>query len=162
MSDVFEASLLTDIVNVTVEYLGELFEGRTVLTRPLRPADPGGSLAVFPVTWVPVADSLEIAGIVQGEPILQRYDMRLQNMAKAGNEEDGRRQINQDAKFLRAILYRDQELAVRLRAVAETLFNVQEHVKRFSPRTQRFVTSEIRGTFVYLATTEWWIETESV
>lgn len=135
-----------------------------IVARQLRPNDADLAIGVFPVDWLPVEDSYEMAGRLTGapwEPTLSRYTFRLQVMVKDTDDEQGRRRYGIEAKNLRSILYRDQELPVRLRALKETDLESVEQVKRYGIRNQRYLNNEMQGIWLYLAVTDLWIETET-
>lgn len=129
-----------------------------IIERPLRFSDPERSIGVHPVDWQPVQQSAQIG---QQENALARYLIRIQNMVKHTDEIEGRAMYNADAKMIRVILYRDQGLRVRLGELNETLLDTIERFKRMGIQTQRFMNNELStGSFVYLATTDLWVETE--
>jgi hypothetical protein len=135
----------------------------SIVDRALRPQDPNKSIGLFSVDWVPDLNSLEMQGPdLPAEPTMQRYNFRIQNYIRSADKTGGGRLFANDAKNVRAILYRDAELGVRLRAIEEDTLGSREHVKRYGVRTQRYLNNEFSGTFVFLATTEFWIDTETV
>jgi hypothetical protein len=67
-----------------------------------------------------------------------------------------------DAKVLRAILYRDNQLVVALSSLTDEILGSRERYKRLGVRSQRFLTNELRGTMHYLSVTDLWVETETV
>lgn len=130
-----------------------------VIRRPVRQTDPERTIGLFLVDWTPRMDSVLIGP--QWEPELATYEYRLQLLIKHTDEIEGRRMFGAASKSLKAILYRDPDLVVRLTTLNETVLDVRETVKRFGVRRQRFLNNEIRGSFLYLAATDLWVETES-
>ena len=150
-----------NIVDTLRDGLVDAMKGyeETIVGRPLRPADANQSIGIFPVDWMPREDSYEIGGY---GPTLASYTIRLQLLVKHTDEEEGRAQYAIDTKKLRAILYRDTSLRLRLSQLSEVAFDSLERVKRTGVRNQRYLNNEIQGTFLFLATTELWTETETV
>jgi len=132
-----------------------------IVDRSVRPTDPSRTLGIFPVDWNPVQESYEIS---RGnfEPTLGRYTYRIQVLVKHTNEEEGRALYTSDTKIVKAILYRDATLVQRLTSIQETSFGSIERAKRWGVRHQRFLNNELQGQFIFLATTEVWLEVESV
>lgn len=137
-----------------------LDEDFVIITRPLRNTDPSRSVGIFPVDWRPSENSFEMTGGVG--PTLSRYLFRVQNLVKHTDEIEGRALYAHDSKLVRAVLYRDTALRVRLAALTETTLGMRERTQRYGVNTQRFLNNEINGMFLYLSTTEFWLETETV
>lgn len=130
-----------------------------ILKRPLRHTDPALSLGVYAHNWVPNQDG---ALIGQNEPAMATYLYRIQLMIKHATETEARALFTSHGKMVRVILYRDTALGVRLAGLQEDLLGSRERFMRFGVRNQSFLNNELRGTFVYLATTDLWVETETV
>jgi len=109
------------------------------------------------VDWTPDPNSAQMG---QMENVLNTYLIRIQNLVKHTDEEEGRNLYVLDAKMVRVILYRDSALRVRLGSLDETIMGTQERFKRMGIRNQRFLNNELSGQFVFLATTDLWVETE--
>jgi hypothetical protein len=129
-----------------------------ILKRPLRHTDPALSLGIYAYNWVPNPESAQIG---QNEPALATYLYRIQLMVKHATETEARALFTSHGKIVRAILYRDTALRVRLAALQEDLLGSRERFMRFGVRNQSFLNNELRGAFVYLATTDLWVETET-
>jgi hypothetical protein len=82
-------------------------------------------------------------------------------MVKSLEEQEGRVAFTLHAKMVRAILYRDPDLRVRLGGLQEELLSTAERVKRYGVMRQDFLTNELQGTFVFLASTDLFVETET-
>jgi hypothetical protein len=130
-----------------------------VVQRPLRLTDPQRCGGVYVANWNPVEESHEIG---QEEATLNRWNYRIQNLVKHGDETVGRSLFAVDAKVLRAILYRDNQLVVALSSLTDEILGSRERYKRLGVRSQRFLTNELRGTMHYLSVTDLWVETETV
>jgi hypothetical protein len=136
-----------------------LFPFDTVLARPLRPTDPAVSLGMFAVDWVPDDRSHEV-GRTHG-PTLSTYVFAVQGLIRHGDEQSGLRLHSILAKNIRSMLDRNQGLHVRLAGLSEASLGVAERAQRWGVRGQRFANNEVGGSFIYLSTTEFWLETES-
>src|ERR1700752_2892664 len=145
------------VIDVLHDRFKEMLTDREIVDRALRPTDPPRSVGMFPTDWFPDVDSHEIGG---REPTLGRYTYRIQTLVKHTNEEEGRALYAKDAKIIRAILYRDAELVTRLTGLQEITLGGIERVKRWGVRNQRYLNNELQGQFIFLATTELWLETE--
>lgn len=134
-----------------------------VTSRPLRNSDPVQSVGVFGVQWMPDEDSYEMRGgsLGRSEPTLQTYLMTVQTFIKDMDEEKGLAVHSVLSKMVRSMLYRNDPLRVALLALSVTMNSSTERAKRFGVRTQRYVSNEIQGSWLYLSTTEVWLETET-
>lgn len=126
-----------------------------VLRRPLRPTDPTGSLGVYASMWDP--SEFEIG---QYDPAVTRYQVILQSMIKHGNEEEGVSEHAALAKRIRVMLYRDEALRVRLHSLSISDGGLAESVRRYGVTRQNYLNNELQGTFLFLAVTELWFDTE--
>lgn len=136
----------------------------TILRRPLRESDPVQSIGVFGSQWFPDEESLEMRSIPSGvqEPTLQSYLIAIQAFVKDMDEERGLATHSVLSKMIRSMLYRDEELRLRLRALTVTMQGSTERMMRWGIRSQRFLSNELSGSWLYLSTLEFWIETETV
>lgn len=125
--------------------------------RQLRPTDPQLSIGVTVASWEHRTDSAQIS---QVEPALGVYTVHLQNMVKHVKEEEGRKIHNVQNALIRAVLYRNTKLRLRLVGVDEEIEGSAERVKRMGVRRQDFLSNQVSGTFLYLCATEVYVETE--
>jgi hypothetical protein len=126
-------------------------------TRPLRPSDPAVCVGVFPLDWA--ADEQEIGGT---EPTLSTYVYAVQSFVKHTDEQEGNLLHGLLSKTVRAMLYRDQPTRVALGTLSETSLGITERAQRWGVRQQRFANNEVDGQFLYLSTTDFWLQTESL
>ena len=135
-----------------------------VTSRPLRDSDPFQSIGVFASLWGPEQDSLEIIGAPLGrqEPTLQRYRVTIQVLVKNMDEEIGISEHATLSKMVRGMLYRDETLRVQLATLVWTDGLTTERAKRWGVVSQRFISNEIGGVWLYLSILEFWLETETV
>lgn len=147
--------------NNVVEVLAEEFMGiegmEFVLKRPLNATDPDMCLGVFALDWVP--EEYEIG---QYEPAIATYHYAVQAFVKHANEEEGIAKHTILSKMVRAMLYRESSIRVRLGSLTETSLGIKERTQRWGVRQQRFMSNEIAGAFLYLSTVELWLQTEAV
>ena len=136
----------------------------TILKRPLRPTDPNQSVGLIPVNWVPNQESLEIRGLPSPgpqEPTLQQYMLHVQAFVRDPEEMRGLAVHSVLTSRIRAVLYRDVPLRVGLAALAVNLVGATEQLKRWGFLQTRYLSNEVNGNWLYLSTTELWIETET-
>lgn len=157
--DVFPNNAVTVIKDRFQTLASDLF----IIGRPLRETDATQSVGVFGSTWQPDEESYEIKGGVLGsEPTLQRYAIGVQGFVKDMDEQRGLRVAGVLGKMLRAMLYRDSAMGVSLRALQVTMLGSTERLTRYGVRNQVYDSNEIpKGTWLYLSTLDFWIETES-
>ncbi len=134
------------------------------IKRPLRESDPNQSVGVFPSYWTPDEDSYEMRGIPspgRSEPTLSQYLIMVQAFVKDMDEERGLATHSVLSKMIRSMLYRDAPLRVGLAALTVTMNGSTEKTKRWGIRTQRYFSNELSGSWLYLSTLEFWLETET-
>lgn len=129
----------------------------TVLARPLRPTDPDVSIGVYLVDWTP-----RDYQIGQNDPVVGLYEFRVDLLVKHIEEMQGRTLSAKYAKMIRTMLYGDGDLRVALSQTTEEFNGLVERVQKCGVRVQRFLNNEIKGTFLYLASSEFYVETETV
>lgn len=128
-----------------------------VIRRPLRPTDPTESVGVFAMSWSP-----EDWQIGQFDPAVTQYLIAIQTFVKHGNEEEGVTAHARLAKRVRVMLYRDDDLRLRLGTLSAVEDGLTERTQRWGVRAQRYLSNELQGNFLFLAVTELWVETEIV
>jgi hypothetical protein len=146
-----------NVVDALAARLVTIAEVDVVLKRPLRPTDPSGSVGVFAVIWSP--SEYEIG---QHDPAVTRYSLNIQTFIKHGDEQEGITLHSRLAKRVRVMLYRDDALRVLLGSLSVTDAGNTERLQRWGIETQRYLSNEMEGTFLYLAVTDMWVETEVV
>lgn len=153
-------SFPNNIVQLLMDRLKVNMPDWEVLGRPIRIADPNFTLGVYALDWQPQDSTIQIGG--GSEPILSRYNLRIQNLIKHTDEAEARADFTVAAKSVRAIVARDPGLTVGLPALQETLLGAKEVLLRYGIRSQSFLNNDIKGTFTFLATTDLWVETETI
>ena len=153
------SSFPQNVIDAILPSVAELMPGYEVLQRPLRHLDPDQSLGIFPADWTPNQETVQMGD--QAEPAIAVYEFRIQVLIKASDEEMGRALFALACKSIRVMLYRDAALIVRLQALNETLLGTVESMKRYGVRRQRFLNNELQGRLMWLATTDFFLETES-
>jgi hypothetical protein len=161
--DLEEFEFPQSMVVCLVDFFTDKFQADepfVVVDRPLRPMDENGAIGVYSADCTPVPGSEEMMAPYYVGPTLNRYAFRIQNLGKGDQRTAGRRYAK-DAKRIRRMLASDQDLQLRLRELTEVSEFTTERVQRMGYTKQRFLNNEFRGTFIYLAVTEFWIETET-
>lgn len=135
-----------------------------VVRRPLRDSDSTQSVGVYGSQWDPEEDSYEMRGVPAGrhEPTLSRYLITVQAFVKDMDEERGLVVHSILSKMVRSMLYRDNTLRVGLLALSVVMNGSTERTKRFGVNRQNYVSNELSGTWLYLSTLEFMLETETV
>lgn len=135
-----------------------------VTKRPLRNSDPNQSVGVFANLWTPDMESVEMRGGPfprSSEPTLQQYIIGVQAFIKDMDEQRGLNVHSVLAKRVRTMLYRDADLRVGFSSLSSTAGGSTESARRWGVRTQRYISDEIEGSWLYLSTLEFWLETET-
>lgn len=126
--------------------------------RPLRPSDPAVCIGTFVIDWEPGEQELGFS-----EPMLSTYVWAVQLLVKHGDEQEGLNLHSNLSKQVRSMLYGHGPLRVALTALNENNGEGRlERVGRWGVRTQRYANNEIDGNFVYLSTTDFWLQTETL
>lgn len=137
-----------------------------VCKRPLRESDPVQSVGTFATQWLPDDDSHEMKGGILGggfghDPSIERYLVAVQAFVKDMDEERGLAVHSVLSEKLRTMLYRDEALRVGLSTLNTNLNGVQKRTTRWGISTQRYFSNELQGSWLYLSTLEFWLETET-
>ena len=138
-----------------------------IYQRPIKDTDDSQTIAVFPVAWQPETDSLEMMGR-RNEPTIQRYVIMVQSYIADMDEARGIRKHSLLAARVRHTLYRSQAVAVALPTL-EVVFSdsagpVKERVARWGVNGQDYMNNQLPNSnkFIFLSTTELFVETEFV
>lgn len=132
----------------------------TMFKRPLRHSDPSQSIGIFGALWTPEPETLEMGHYPQGEPTVGVYQLGIQFFIKDGDEERGLAAHSVFSTLGRRVLYRDQQLRVLLGALSVSDGITTEAARRWRVLNTRYMNNEIEGTFVYLSTVEFTLDTE--
>lgn len=147
-----------NVASIVAARIQVLYPDLLVVKRLLKRTDRTQSVGIAPDVWIPDITSFEFKSI---EPTVQRYLIRVQAFAKDTVEERGIATHSVMAKVIRAMLYRDQPLDVGLNTLSVTMFGATERIQRRGVNRQQFMNNEIDGTFLYLSTLEYFVETET-
>lgn len=131
------------------------------LKRRLYSTDPVQAFGVSPANWMPNDESLEMRGDLAQEPTIQYYGIVVQALCKDTDEPRGIAVHSKMSKIARSILLADIPLRDSLRVLYADLYGVRERTLRWSIRSQRYLSEELRGQFTYLSTIEVQLETEN-
>lgn len=130
--------------------------------RRLYNTDPVQAFGVSPANWLGEEESLEMRGGMLGhEPTIQKYGLVVQCLVKDTKEERGIAVHSKMSKIARSIMLGDKPLGDSLHALYADLYGVRERTLRWSIRSQRYLSEELKGQFTYLSTIEVQLETEN-
>ncbi|HEY6021685.1 MAG TPA: hypothetical protein VIY48_18005 [Candidatus Paceibacterota bacterium] len=150
-------------IDLMVPRFQTIDSGLYVCKRPLRESDPNQSVGVFAQQWMPNEDAYEMRGMSPSihEPTLSSYIIGIQAFVKDADEERGAAVHATLSKTIRTMLYRDNTLRVGLRSLSASVLGSLERTTRFGIRTQRYLSNELSGSWLYLSTIEFFLETET-
>lgn len=152
-----------NVVLLTQDRLSTVDPEMQVFRRPLKPTDPVQCMGIWGALWTPREDSYEFRGQDKArEPTLQNYNITIQGLNKDMDSERGLAVMSVLAKMIRGVLYHDAPLRVGLQALTASMYGSTERLKRWEIRSQRYLSNEVSGEWVYLSTTDFRIETETV
>lgn len=136
-----------------------------VFKRPLRNTDPQQSIGVFGQLWQPDQDSLEIQALgnpAPQQPSIQRYTLGVQAFIKDSEEGRGLAVHSVLSQRVRSVLYTNPDLQVVFSELKADLGEGWvESMRRWAVSVSRYFSGDLKGTNLYLTTTELWIETET-
>ena len=161
-----EAVFPNNFVEVLATVLPGIDEEVTLQKRPLRPTDPNYSLGVFATVWMPNDDSYEMGHLGGGgdsgpnEPTLSTYQIGIQVLVKDSDSERALAVGSLLNRRIRSVLYRNADLRLALASLYTTEDSVTERLKRWGIRSQRYISNEIEGKFVFISVLDMFIETE--
>lgn len=148
----------TNVVDVLVEELLNMEDVEATTSRGLTEDDTSGGIGVYVVSWAPPADAYVIG---QADPILNVYTFGLDLMIKALDRAEAATTLSVMTKRLRTMLYRDDDLQVRLKQLSETAFGRTETYKRMRVTRQDYRTGTLGGVHLAASTTTLTVETDS-
>jgi len=132
-----------------------------VFRRKLYNTDPAQAIGVAAENWSPNPQSYEMLGQGTSEPSINRYDVAVQCLIKDSDEQRGIAVSSKLSKMVRGILLADPPLRDSLRVLSSKLYGVTERTLKWSVPSQRYLSQELSGQFVYLSTIQVQLETES-
>lgn len=134
----------------------------TILMRPIRKGDPLQCFGITAAAWTPDLNSQEFVGMGGGHtgPTLSQYVVAIQTFNQDMDEERGLAVQAAMATAVRLKLSRDIDVRVALSQLASSNFGYSERFKRSYIQTQRFISNEVSGQFLFLSSTELVVETE--
>lgn len=165
-----DAVFPNNVVLLIQERMEQIDTDMVVLRRPLQPTDPVQCIAVFGTLWTPRQDSVEVGQALLGGggapkntmPTLQNYNITVQALVQDMDTERGLAVHSVLSKMVRGVLYHDTPLHVGLGLLSSQMFGVTERYKRREIVSQRFMSNEISGNWLYLSVLDLRIETETV
>ncbi len=149
-------------VNLMADRFQTLDPELFVCKRSLRESDPVQAIGVYGEYWSPDPDSLEMRGrSIAEEPTLSRYYISIQCFVKDMDEERGAAVHATLSKRVRTMLYHDDVLRIGLHLLTATVDGSTETTRKFGISTQRYLSNELQGSWLYLSLLESWLETEN-
>jgi hypothetical protein len=133
----------------------------TIYNRPLRGTDPSYAIGVYGTLWTPNDNSYEMDPQMAPEPTLQEYQIGIQTLIKDGDPIRALRTGSILNKRVRGVLYRNGPLRVALGQLKVYDGTYTESFTRCGIRTQRYMSNDLEGAFVFISVIDFWIETET-
>jgi hypothetical protein len=127
--------------------------------RSLNPMDNVQAIGVYPIRVEDVDDSFEIGR--RFGPTVERWIYGIQGLVKDADEVQGSADHGELVSRIEDILYNDQPLRLAL-ATTTALSNsgVIRRVTKCGVRSRNYMQGGLAGEFYFLATLEFWLETE--
>lgn len=122
--------------------------------RELEPGHANGSVGIFAVNWVPLDWEIGAAE-TRG-----KYYVYFQTINKDIERDKGAAESSKLVKSLRLMVYRSKPLQVALAGLSETILGATERALRWGVQEQRYQSNVIRGEFIFVSATQFWLETE--
>jgi hypothetical protein len=147
-------------------FLAGITDVDVVAKRPLTPLDPSFSIGLVALNWQPGDHEIGSASSNPGtlgrvEPSTGTYHYLIQALIKHSDALEGLAYHGLFTKQVRAMLYRDPGVRLGLAALTEKSMGVTERLQKWGIGAQRFASNEIDSEWLYLSTTELWVETET-
>jgi hypothetical protein len=135
-----------------------------IFRRPLRANDGYQAIGVFPDNWQPDDDSYEMIGGPSGRhmPSIQRYYIGVHAMVKDTDEELGQANHAELAERVRNMLYTDTDLHLALASLSVVTHSGKTvRAKRWGVESQKYLSNEFSGSWIYLANIRFYLEVET-
>lgn len=155
-----EATFPGNVVEILADVLPSVEVDSTCYKRPLRPTDPNYSIGVYPTIWQPNEETYEMGHSAPHEATLNSYQIGIQTLIKDGDTERGLAVGSIFARRVRTVLYRNEPLRIALGSLYVEDGTSRESMKRWGVRSQRYMSNDIEGKFVFISVLDYWIETE--
>lgn len=156
-----EAVFPSNVVQCLAIVLPGVDADATLYRRPLRGTDPNYAIGVYATLWTPDNESFEMGPKMDPEPTLQQYQIGIQTLVKDGDPQRALRVGSILNKRVRGVLYRNQPLRVALGQLQVTDGGYTESFRRCGIRSQRYMSNDLEGAFVFISVIDFWIETET-
>lgn len=141
-----------------------------IVKRRIMTQDPSQTIGVFPMTWEADETSYEMGkgrllggydASLSNQATLNRYLIGIQSMVSDSVEETGIATHATITNAIRSLLATDGPLAVGLDTLSHVQGSIVERIQRRRIDRTRYLDNLISGKYVYLATTQYIIETET-
>jgi hypothetical protein len=150
----------SNIVNTLADELQKIDSDLTIKKRPLQSGDPVQCLGITAALWSPDEQSWEMGSQNYVGPTLNRYTVGIQVFAQDMDQERGLATISTLSHAVRSRLSSDMDMRVALALLENTTNGVTEKFRRSGIPTQRFLSNEIEGSFLFMSNLEFFVETE--
>ena len=131
-----------------------------VVKRPVGITDQDQTISVVAVDWSPVQNSREMGTKTNPkEELIQRYTLVVQTLINDADEDRASNRHSVFSKMVRDMFYRDQVLQVALPQLSVAVGGIEEVVSDWGVRDQRQMVNHSEGSFLYLSTLDFWVET---
>jgi hypothetical protein len=153
-----------NIVEVLKTELQKIDTELSVVRRPLQTTDVEQAVGVFALDWIPDETSIEMRGGTSPAPqfpTLSEHYVSIQSLIRDTDEERGIATHSALAQRIRSTVARSASLRLALAALTWTGLGSTERAKRWGISRQRYMTTEVQGTWLYLSITEFKMETET-
>ena len=155
----------SNVVQLVVARMKQRWPNTGIVPRPLRHTDKTQSIGVFPTDWSPDVESYEFTPpgdpVPAGFPTIHSYRITIQAFVKDADSERGIRTHSMMSKAVRSLLYFDKPLALGLRQLSVEMDGVTEIIQRRMILRAKYISNEIDGSFLFLSTLQYSIETEN-
>lgn len=148
-----------ELIAMRLEDIDPGADGIRVYKRRLIQEDDTESIGVSAALWNPDRESLEMRG-GPIEPTIQRYTIMVQGLVKDMDETRGIAVHSLLAHRIRSMLYRDVPLALGFAELSVTFDGVEEKAAKWGVNSQGYLNNEIKGSFVFLSSLEFYLETQ--
>jgi len=153
-------SFPVNIINALAVEMNKIDDDLEVLKRPLRTGDPIQCIGITAALWTPDEESYEFDGGFPGAPTVNTYTIAIQVFNQDMDQERGLATNSTLANLVRRRLSSNMDVRVALTLLENTTNGVTERYKRSGVPTQRFLTNEIEGSFLFMSNLEFFVETE--
>lgn len=155
----------SNVISLVAARMHQKWPSTDIKMRALRVSDRVNAIGIFPSDWTPDPDSYEMQQPINpspaGHPTIQSYLISFQAFVKDMEAERAIRIHSLMSKAIRSLLYHDVPLALGLQSLRVEMDGITEVIQRRHIGRQKYLSNEIDGSWLYLSTLQYMIETES-